>query len=334
MPEIRISVVIPTHNRSGFVVDAIDSVLAQSAPAFELIVIDDGSTDSTASDIRHRFEDRVRLLQQPALGVQVARNRGAAAASGEWVAFLDDDDLWDQDFLRTIQSCIAWDGSIHAVFSSFRVAGSEGEILASKFDAAPAGFWNGLVEMQKSDSTVIGVLPAQNTFLFQPFFPSALVVRRDIFERMNGYDAALRGVKGEDFEFAFRIIAGGPCGFVYRPLVTIRKHESNDSGSSLLLTIGELTVLDRIAAQDSDLMTQECRLALDVAIEQKAHQALAAAFSLQDGAVVRRIGARLGAKLSVEERAKVAVAALPKPASKLAMKALSKMGSIRSALGL
>jgi glycosyltransferase involved in cell wall biosynthesis len=315
-------------------VDAIDSVLAQSAPAFEIIVIDDGSTDSTASDIRNRFGDRVHLLQQPAQGVQVARNRGAAAASGEWIAFLDDDDLWDRDFLRTIQSCIALDGGIHAVFSSFRVTGSEGEVLASKFDAAPAGFWSGLVETQKSDSAVIGVLPAQNTFLFQPFFHSAFVVRKDIFEGMHGYDAALRGVKGEDFEFTFRVITGGPCGFVHRPLVTIRKHETNDSGSSLLLTIGELSVLDRIGAKDSDLMTHECRLALAAAIEQKAHQALAAAFSLQDRAAVRRIGTKLGAKLSVEERAKVAVASLPKPASKLAMKALGKLGSIRSTLGL
>lgn len=88
-----VSVIIPTFNRAGWLSESIDSVLHQTHPSVELIVVDDGSTDHTP-DVVQAFGDRLTYLQQPNRGVSAARNVGVAASRGTWVAFLDSDDLW------------------------------------------------------------------------------------------------------------------------------------------------------------------------------------------------------------------------------------------------
>lgn len=95
----RFSVIIPAYNSEGTIADAIDSVLAQSWPAHELIVVDDGSSDATADRVR-AYGDRVRYIHQPNAGVSAARNHGIRAANGDWLAFLDADDLYLPDRLR------------------------------------------------------------------------------------------------------------------------------------------------------------------------------------------------------------------------------------------
>ena len=88
-----VSVIIPTYNRGWIIKEAIDSVLAQDFEDFELIIVDDGSTDHTAAIINSYQEDII-ILRQKNQGVSAARNRGLAEASGSFVAFLDSDDLW------------------------------------------------------------------------------------------------------------------------------------------------------------------------------------------------------------------------------------------------
>jgi GT2 family glycosyltransferase len=94
-----VSVIIPTHNRWPLVGEAIESVLKQSYRDFELIVIDDGSTDDTSRRVAE-FGSHLRLIRQPQKGVSAARNRGVAAARGRYLAFLDSDDLWLAEKLK------------------------------------------------------------------------------------------------------------------------------------------------------------------------------------------------------------------------------------------
>ncbi|MCX7013771.1 MAG: glycosyltransferase family A protein [Candidatus Sumerlaeota bacterium] len=94
MPDFpMVSVVIPTYNRFRWVPEAIDSVLAQTFKDFEVIVVDDGSTDNTRETLL-RYGDRIRYLHQDNAGVSAARNRGILEARGEWITFLDSDDVW------------------------------------------------------------------------------------------------------------------------------------------------------------------------------------------------------------------------------------------------
>lgn len=95
---MQVSVIIPTFNRAQTIARAVDSVLAQSDPAVELIVVDDGSTDDTRALLENRVG--VTLISQSNQGVSAARNAGIKAASGEWIAFLDSDDEWLPEKLK------------------------------------------------------------------------------------------------------------------------------------------------------------------------------------------------------------------------------------------
>jgi len=90
---IAVSVVIPAYNAGKYLGRAIDSVLAQTRPADEIIVVDDGSTDNTA-DVAHGYGEKIRFIRQENAGASVARNTGIEAATSEWIAFLDADDEW------------------------------------------------------------------------------------------------------------------------------------------------------------------------------------------------------------------------------------------------
>ena len=96
----KVSVVIPTYNRADKVSATVESVLAQTFSDLEVIVVDDGSSDDTEQVLRQAFGDRIRYYAQVNQGVSVARNKGIEEARGEWIAFLDSDDLWEKDKLE------------------------------------------------------------------------------------------------------------------------------------------------------------------------------------------------------------------------------------------
>lgn len=101
-----ITVVIPLYNKERYIRNTIESVLGQTHPAFELVVVDDGSTDASADIVRSISDDRIRLVSKSNGGVSAARNTGIEAASFEHIAFLDADDRWKADHLQKLAQLI------------------------------------------------------------------------------------------------------------------------------------------------------------------------------------------------------------------------------------
>jgi glycosyltransferase involved in cell wall biosynthesis len=101
-----VSVVIPVYNREGFLAEALESVLGQEGIQSEIIVVDDGSTDGTSA-VASRYAGRIVYLRQENAGPPAARNRGIRAAQGEFLSFLDSDDLWPPRRTRQLQECLA-----------------------------------------------------------------------------------------------------------------------------------------------------------------------------------------------------------------------------------
>ena len=116
----RFSVIIPTYNRAHIIGEALDSVLAQSCQDFEILVVDDGSTDSTP-EVLKPYSEQIRYFKQPNSGPAAARNQGITESRGEYIAFLDSDDHWYPDKLAQIDRAIGAHPGAGLFYSDLRV---------------------------------------------------------------------------------------------------------------------------------------------------------------------------------------------------------------------
>lgn len=203
MPEI--SVVIPTFNMARFVGEAVRSVLDQTFADFEVLVVDDGSTDNTREVIAAIDDPRVRYLHQENRGLAGARNAGIEAARGSFIAFLDADDLWLPDKLARQRQLFAdrpWVGLVYT--GAYVMEG--GQVFACH-----RGRYRGHVvrELLTVDNIVVGS-------------GSAAMVRRECFDRVGLFDESLSAC--EDWDMWLRIAARYPFDFVEQPLVKLRTH--------------------------------------------------------------------------------------------------------------
>lgn len=178
-----VSVIVPTRNRGALLERALDGVLRQSWPDFEVIVVDDASTDDTAERLARCADPRLRVLReaQPGGGPR-ARNRAAAAARGRFLAFLDDDDEWlPEKLARQLAVFDAGPDDLGLVQTGqWVVSAVSGRVIHSV--SPPAG-----------------VSPSPVDFLGEiSMTTSVVMVRRDVFERVGGFDEALAGAQDRD----------------------------------------------------------------------------------------------------------------------------------------
>ncbi|MCB1828648.1 MAG: glycosyltransferase family 2 protein [Gammaproteobacteria bacterium] len=133
---MRFSIVVPLYNKAHVIERTVQSVLAQTERAFELIVVDDGSTDEGATKVEAILDRRVRLLRQSNGGVSRARNAGVAAAQFDWIAFLDADDEWSPEHLSALGVTIARCPEAVAVGTAYRRVDAEGNTRELRLPAA------------------------------------------------------------------------------------------------------------------------------------------------------------------------------------------------------
>jgi len=200
-----VSVIIPTYQRAATLLPALESVFAQTWTDYEIIVADDGSTDNTA-EILEPFRDRIVYSYESNQGASAARNRGARIARGEFLAFLDSDDLWEPRKLELQMPLLEQQPEIGWVYCDMDYFGNEKRFKTSSF---------------------VGHPPARGWILKHmylhgcPMHSPTLVVKKQLFEASGAYDERLRAY--EDHDLYFRLAGLAPADYTDQVLVHCRR---------------------------------------------------------------------------------------------------------------
>lgn len=227
----EITVVIPAYNAENYIADSINSVLSQSFTSWELIIVDDGSTDNT-SEIIHSFlsDQRITLIKQVNKGVSAARNAGIRAAIGKFVTFLDADDAYLTDNLKIKYEAINTNSDIDYVYSDIMLCDSKmNEILVEKGISA--------------DKVCNSVLTWQPVNI--PGFSSNIIVRHSLIEDKNIYfDTNLSNCA--DRYYKILLVSGSNGVYIPKPLAKYRNTPGSMSKKVFLLEHDELYILEKI----------------------------------------------------------------------------------------
>jgi glycosyltransferase involved in cell wall biosynthesis len=243
------SVVVPAYNAAATVGATIRSILAQSVTDLELIVVDDGSMDTTASIVEAAGDRRIRLIRQSNTGLAGARNRGIAEARGRYVAFLDADDLWMPEYLAVVSETFDGDPSTGVVYSDgWVLAHATGRIRRTSV----------LAYGKPPPPTVSDPNELFRRLLAYNYLISAAVVRKSVLEDVGGFRTELR--RAEDWELWLRISANG-YRLVCAPgrLVVRREIAGSLSADGVAMLDSAVRVIDIVL--DEYLLTDELRIA-------------------------------------------------------------------------
>ena len=200
----KISIIIPSYNNAKYLREAVGSALKQTYKNIEVIIIDDGSTDNSR-EVAESFRDpRIIYLWQENEGPAGARNKGIEKTKGEYVAFLDSDDLWEKDKLKKQLDFMEKNPETGMLGTASREMTDDGKIRGRE------------------------VFPEENKILqkilirYNPFIQSSVMARREVFKRVGLYDRRFR--ESEDYELWLRIAADYKIGNLKEPL-TIKRYK-------------------------------------------------------------------------------------------------------------
>jgi glycosyltransferase involved in cell wall biosynthesis len=203
---VRVSAIIPVYNGAATVAEAIDSALAQTFAGLEVIVVNDGSTDAT-SDVLRRFAGRIRVVDRANGGIAAARNSGAAAAIGEYLAFLDCDDIWMPTMVERGVAALDADPACVLAYCNCAVMDSDGHDLRSALIGDGVNHAPSLDEMLSR---------------LWPIMPSAVVIRRATYDACGGFAEEFKSYGFEDVIFWLRAREQGRFSYVPEQLVKWR----------------------------------------------------------------------------------------------------------------
>ena len=223
----KVSVIIPTYNSMRFLTETVESVLRQTHRDFELLIVDDGSSDRTVQWVSELVDPRVKVISQQNQGVCVARNTGIADAQGEYIAFLDHDDLWQPTKLEKQVRCLDENpavGLVHTWMVLVDEGGkSTGRVMTSN---AEGDVWKQLIE--------------QNTIA-----SSSVMVRRCCFETVGVFSPSRDLYTVEDWDLWIRIASRYPFAMIKEPLLSWRQHANNGSKNWRLMEQAYRLVIEK-----------------------------------------------------------------------------------------
>jgi len=225
-----VSVVIPAYNVGHLIAQTLESVFAQDYRNFEVLVVNDGSPDTSAIEAAIApYRDRITYIVQENAGPSAARNAGVERARGELIAFLDGDDIWFPDYLSGQVARASADRGLAVIHADCEVIG----------DPTAAGMTSRQLNRSGGEASFATIVTERYTIT-----TSGAVIRREWWESAGGFDPTLR--RSEDFDLWLRIAhAGGRFDGTPRVLVYYRRHEKSTSSDLELMADAVLTVLDK-----------------------------------------------------------------------------------------
>lgn len=269
-PSPRVSIVMPTFNSSRHLVSTVESVLAQTFPDWELVLIDDGSTDDTVRLSREVAErdHRIRVATSAHGGVAAARNRGLARTDrgSEFVVFLDSDDTWEPDALATLVTaledhpeCVA----AHALARATDLDGRqfEADDLADSMRKRCVLHGRTLVDLPLSAPTPFAAMLLKNCVVT----PGASLIRRSVLESVGPLVPATS--PADDWDLAVRLARRGDFHFIDRVVLNWRRHPGSLANTSRRWRWGTL-VARRRSVQSEENTPAQRRLAMAVLLEE------------------------------------------------------------------
>jgi glycosyltransferase involved in cell wall biosynthesis len=208
------SIIIPVFNKAPYIDMALQSVVSQTFKEFELIVVDDGSTDNSLEMIKKTISDfcdnqkldiiEFKLVEQINQGVSAARNNGVKVAKYDYIAFLDGDDWWEPTYLEEMNRLIIKYPSF-GVFGSSYYTVTNGVIKQANI-GVESGFTDGYIDYLKVFAKT----------MYMPLWTGSTIVRSDLFRTEKGFNTRLKA--GEDFELWLRLTQKTGVGFMNKPL--------------------------------------------------------------------------------------------------------------------
>lgn len=249
----KISVIIPTYNRASYIRDAIESILEQTYPVFEIIVVDDGSTDNTSEVIR-LYGDRIRYFWQQNSGPGAARNRGIKEAKGDYVAFLDSDDIWVQNKTKIQMDFFSKHPHLDIIFGDMaNFSETEDNNMPEIKNPKTHNYFvahSSDIE-QIFDCLIIGNLIPTPT----------VICRRACISRIGFFDEKLK--IAEDYDYWLRAARICRFGFINAVLIKRRRHDDNLINDWACMKMAALDVLNRIEKEMPNLTARTQRLLAD-----------------------------------------------------------------------
>lgn len=204
-----VSIIIPTYNRANLLPRAIESVVKQTYPSWELLIIDDGSTDKTEDVLQKYLSSKIRYIKCPHSGLPaIARNVGIREAEGEWIAFLDSDDMWLTEKLEKQMQVIRNKQGVSLVCTNvYREIGETGSERMEEYISSP----------DREAGIYFEKLLVQNFVV-----TSTVLVRRDCLLEMGGFSQSPDFLVGEDYDLWLRLSMSYKIEYLSQPLAIYR----------------------------------------------------------------------------------------------------------------
>jgi glycosyltransferase involved in cell wall biosynthesis len=259
-----VSVIIPAYNSAATVAACVESCLAQRHDDFEVVVVDDGSRDATP-DVLARFGERIRFIRQPNGGIAAARNAGVRAARGDYIAWMDNDDLMHPDRLRLQEAVLEAHPDVMMVCSDFTAFTDEREDLDPSYIATyyrAAGRDGGLAKLYSETRELVDEKAGQHrrvTVRLGDVYeqlvdgnfvhPPTVMVRRAAFERAGAFDESIR--VSCDYDMVVRIARTGRVAHIDAPLLRYRLSETQVSRRARATTpLDTVAILEKVRRED------------------------------------------------------------------------------------